>query len=100
VNAVVEALENVRDAHAGDTPAIASPKKIVTEPEVPVARPSNPVAPERFAVLQALLAAHLERPAAAKASSSAAKRPAASAMARRWPAVPAAATAVTELAGR
>ena len=60
VAAVVEALENVRDAHAGDTPAIAAPKKIVTEPETPVARPSNPVAPERFAVLQALLADLLE----------------------------------------
>ena len=60
IDAVTDALERVRDAHAGDPPSIRSPKKIVTEPEAPTARPSNPVAPERFAVLQALLADLLE----------------------------------------
>ena len=60
VDAVVDALERVRDAHAGDLPVIRSPKKIVTEPPMTVVRPSNPVAPERFAVLQALLADLLE----------------------------------------
>ncbi len=60
VNAVVDALSRVRDAHAGDAPAIGAPKKIVTRPETPVSRQTNPVAPERFAVLQALLADLLE----------------------------------------
>lgn len=60
VDAVTQALEAVRDAHAGDPPAIASPKKIVTDAEPAQARPANPVAPERFAVLQALLADLLE----------------------------------------
>ena len=60
VDAVVAALEAVRDAHAGDPPAIGAPKKIVADAETQAARPSNPVAPERFAVLQALLADLLE----------------------------------------
>ncbi len=60
VNAVIDALTQVRDAHAGDPPAIATPKKIVNEPDVAAARPPNPVAPERFAVLQAMLADLLE----------------------------------------
>ena len=53
-------IEAVRDAHAGDPPAIAAPKKIVADAEPQAARQSNPVAPERFAVLQALLADLLE----------------------------------------
>ena len=61
VDAVVEALERVAEAHKGDPPAIGSPKKIVTGGVDPAAtRPTNPVTPERFAVLQALLADLLE----------------------------------------
>jgi len=60
VDAVTEALERVRDAHSGEAPVIRTPKKIVNEVEAPAARPANPVAPERFAVLQALLADLLE----------------------------------------
>ena len=60
VDAVVGALEAVREAHSTEGPVIAPPKKIVAEPEAQAARPANPVAPERFAVLQALLADLLE----------------------------------------
>jgi proteasome accessory factor C len=60
VEAVVEALERVGEAHAGDTPAIKPPKRIVPEAEAAQPRVANPVAPERFAVLQALLADLLE----------------------------------------
>jgi proteasome accessory factor C len=60
VDAVVAALEEVKAAHAGDMPAMSPPKRIVGDGEPQVARPANPVAPERFAVLQALLADLLE----------------------------------------
>jgi proteasome accessory factor BC len=60
VDAVTSALEAVRDAHSTEGPVIAPPKKIVAEVEAQPARPANPVAPERFAVLQALLADLLE----------------------------------------
>jgi proteasome accessory factor C len=60
VDAVVAALEAVKETHAGDPPTIATPKKIVNDPDATPARPANPVAPERFAVLQALLADLLE----------------------------------------
>ena len=43
------------DAHDGDAPAVAGPKR--TDPRQPLPeRPVGPVAPERFGVLQALLA--------------------------------------------
>jgi proteasome accessory factor C len=48
------ALERIRDAHTGEPPTTARelPPDAVVAPE----RPAPPVAPERFAVLQALLA--------------------------------------------
>src|SRR5919109_75549 len=52
---VGRALERVRDSHEGDAPVAAPPKKQKAGTELP-ARPAGPVAPERFAVLQALLA--------------------------------------------
>ena len=52
---VAEALERVLERHEGDPPEVASPAKQKGHDEVP-ARPAGPVAPERFAVLQALLA--------------------------------------------
>ena len=52
--AVATALTHVRDRHAGDAPAVAKEKP---HAELPTPdRPTPPVAPERFAVLQALLA--------------------------------------------
>jgi len=52
--ACAQALELVREAHTGDPPAPARPRK-TTAAEAPE-RPAPPVAPERFGVLQALLA--------------------------------------------
>ena len=56
--AVASALTRVRDRHEGDTPTVAKAKRHVEPP--PADRPAPPVAPERFAVLQALLAYLLE----------------------------------------
>ncbi len=55
VDAVAGALSTLADAHDGDTPDVAGPKR--TDPRRPLPeRPTGPVAPERFGVLQALLA--------------------------------------------
>ena len=55
VDAVVAALSTLADAHDGDAPSVAGPKR--TDPRRPLPeRPAGPVAPERFGVLQALLA--------------------------------------------
>ncbi len=55
VDAVLGALGTLSDAHDGDAPDIAGPKR--TDPRRPLPeRPAGPVAPERFGVLQALLA--------------------------------------------
>ncbi len=54
-DAVAEGLARLGDAHDGPAPAPAGPKR--TDPRQPLPeRPSGPVAPERFGVLQALLA--------------------------------------------
>jgi proteasome accessory factor BC len=52
---VSDALERVLAAHEGEPPEVAPPAKQKDGDEAP-ARPAGPVAPERFAVLQALLA--------------------------------------------
>jgi proteasome accessory factor C len=53
--AVAEALARLDEAHAGDAPAPAAAKR--SDPRRPLPeRPTGPVAPERFGVLQALLA--------------------------------------------
>ena len=55
VEAVGAALSTLADAHDGDAPDVAGPKR--TDPRRPLPeRPAGPVAPERFGVLQALLA--------------------------------------------
>ena len=55
VDAVGSALSTLADAHDGDAPGVAGPKR--TDPRRPLPeRPAGPVAPERFGVLQALLA--------------------------------------------
>ena len=55
VDAVAVALTALADAHDGDAPRVAGPKR--TDPRRPLPeRPAGPVAPERFGVLQALLA--------------------------------------------
>ena len=55
VEAVGAALATLADAHDGDAPSVAGPKR--TDPRRPLPeRPAGPVAPERFGVLQALLA--------------------------------------------
>ncbi|MET0560729.1 MAG: WYL domain-containing protein [Gaiellaceae bacterium] len=55
VEAVGAALTTLADAHDGDAPGVAGPKR--TDPRRPLPeRPAGPVAPERFGVLQALLA--------------------------------------------
>ena len=55
VEAVGAALSALADAHDGDAPDVAGPKR--TDPRRPLPeRPAGPVAPERFGVLQALLA--------------------------------------------
>jgi proteasome accessory factor BC len=57
---VGEALRRVRDRHQGPPPALANKSRVRVE-EQPGERPSGPVVPERFAVLQALLAYLLAR---------------------------------------
>jgi proteasome accessory factor BC len=52
---VAQALRRVRDGHDGEPPQPAREKPAATV-EGTVERPAGPVAPERFAVLQALLA--------------------------------------------
>jgi predicted DNA-binding transcriptional regulator YafY len=55
VDSVGAALAALADAHDGDAPVVAGPKR--TDPRRPLPeRPAGPVAPERFGVLQALLA--------------------------------------------
>ena len=55
VEAVGTALSTLADAHDGEAPGVAGPKR--TDPRRPLPeRPVGPVAPERFGVLQALLA--------------------------------------------
>jgi proteasome accessory factor C len=55
VESVNEALATLAEAHSGEAPATAGPKR--SDPRQPLPeRPSGPVAPERFGVLQALLA--------------------------------------------
>src|SRR5206468_5656082 len=55
VDAVGAALSALADAHQGEAPDVAGPKR--TDPRRPLPeRPTGPVAPERFGVLQALLA--------------------------------------------
>ncbi|HUG64157.1 MAG TPA: WYL domain-containing protein [Gaiellaceae bacterium] len=55
VDSVVASLAALADAHDGDAPGVAGPKR--TDPRRPLPeRPAGPVAPERFGVLQALLA--------------------------------------------
>ncbi|HSO01786.1 MAG TPA: WYL domain-containing protein [Gaiellaceae bacterium] len=53
--ACAEGLRRVRDAHEGDLPKLAREKAVAVAEGSPE-RPAPPVAPERFAVLQALLA--------------------------------------------
>ncbi len=57
---VAEGLRNVRDGHQGAAPRPAR-ELHVGEPDGSGDRPSGPVTPERFAVLQALLAYLLDR---------------------------------------
>jgi len=53
--AVLEGLARLADAHSGEAPEPAGPKR--SDPRQPLPeRPVGPVAPERFGVLQALLA--------------------------------------------
>jgi len=53
--AVADGLARLVDAHAGPTPEPAGPKR--SDPRQPLPeRPTGPVAPERFGLLQALLA--------------------------------------------
>jgi proteasome accessory factor C len=55
MDAVDAALGALSEAHDGDAPGIAGPKR--TDPRRPLPeRPTGPVAPERFGLLQALLA--------------------------------------------
>ena len=55
VESVSGALASLAAAHDGDAPGVAGPKR--TDPRRPLPeRPVGPVAPERFGVLQALLA--------------------------------------------
>jgi predicted DNA-binding transcriptional regulator YafY len=55
VESVSEALAALETSHAGEAPAVAGPKR--SDPRQPLPeRPVGPVAPERFGVLQALLA--------------------------------------------
>jgi proteasome accessory factor C len=52
---VSDALAAIADAHTGEAPDVAGPKR--SDPRQPLPeRPAGPVAPERFGVLQALLA--------------------------------------------
>jgi proteasome accessory factor C len=55
VESVSDALASLAAAHGGDAPTTAGPKR--SDPRQPLPeRPTGPVAPERFGVLQALLA--------------------------------------------
>ncbi len=55
VECVSDALEALEASHDGDAPVVAGPKR--SDPRQPLPeRPVGPVAPERFGVLQALLA--------------------------------------------
>jgi proteasome accessory factor BC len=55
VGCVHDALHALAEAHGGDAPGVAGPKR--SDPRQPLPeRPTGPVAPERFGVLQALLA--------------------------------------------
>jgi proteasome accessory factor BC len=55
VDCVHDALHALAEAHGGDAPGVAGPKR--SDPRQPLPeRPTGPVAPERFGVLQALLA--------------------------------------------
>ena len=55
VESVAAALAALTEAHDGEAPDVAGPKR--TDPRRPLPeRPTGPVAPERFGVLQALLA--------------------------------------------
>jgi proteasome accessory factor BC len=55
VESVAASLATLADAHDGEAPGVAGPKR--TDPRRPLPeRPAGPVAPERFGVLQALLA--------------------------------------------
>ena len=51
---VAASLRKVREGHEGEPPKVASPKPDADEPLAD--RPAGPVAPERFGLLQALLA--------------------------------------------
>jgi proteasome accessory factor BC len=51
---VAASLRRVRESHEGAPPKIAA--AVVPEDEEPIERPAGPVAPERFGLLQALLA--------------------------------------------
>jgi len=54
-DAVAEGLARLDESHAGEAPTPAAPKR--SDPRRPLPeRPAGPVAPERFGVLQALLA--------------------------------------------
>jgi predicted DNA-binding transcriptional regulator YafY len=55
VEDVARSAERVADAHER-APSVAAPAAPAVEPRAPLERPVGPVAPERFAVLQALLA--------------------------------------------
>jgi proteasome accessory factor BC len=55
VESVQDALEALAEAHAGEAPGTAGPKRSYARQPLPE-RPTGPVAPERFGVLQALLA--------------------------------------------
>jgi proteasome accessory factor C len=52
---VAEGLRRLRDAHDGEPPVLARPRRVDRALDI-VERPSGPIAPERFGVLQALLA--------------------------------------------
>jgi proteasome accessory factor C len=54
-DAVADGLSRLLDAHQGEAPAPAGPKRADSR-QAAVERPSGPVAPERFGLLQALLA--------------------------------------------
>ena len=55
VDSVLDALSSLAESHDGDAPGVAGPKR--SDPRQPLPeRPTGPVAPERFGVLQALLA--------------------------------------------
>ena len=54
-DAVAAALRRLREAHEGEPPALARERRAAAGSQQPE-RPAGPVAPERFGVLQALLA--------------------------------------------